>query len=161
MKVIDNVVNKFISSKTSLEETRNNSNNIELFYENQMWSNYKIDEKQVTEIIKKNVKPVDSNVSINLNIFYKIRKLKNIVIINNPHKPTCRFNAVYQYTCNKGECNSQTYIGYTEQTLEERFRQHRSVKKHMRETHNIARIKTNRLWNLLRFFIRVGASRNY
>ena len=41
-----------------------------------MWSNYKIDEKQLTEIIKKNVKPVERNVSINLNIFYKIRKLK-------------------------------------------------------------------------------------
>ena len=110
-----------------------------------MWSNYKIDEKQLTEIIKKNVKPVDSNVSINLNIFYKIRKLKNIIITNNPHKPTCRFNVVYQYTCNLGECNSLTYIGYTEQTLEERFRQHQSVKKHIREIHNIARIKTSEL----------------
>ena len=94
---------------------------------------------------EKNVKPVESNVSINLNIFYKIRKLKSIVIINNPNKPACSFNVVYQYTCNKGESNSQTYIGYTEQTLEERFRQHQSVKKHMREAHNIARIKTSEL----------------
>ena len=98
--------------------------------------------KQLTEIIKKNVKPVDSNVSINLYIFYKIRKLKNIVITNNPHKPTSRFNVVYQYTYNKGECNSQTYIGYTEHMSEERFRQHQSVKKHMREVHNVVRIKT-------------------
>ena len=87
MKVIDKVLNKFISSKTSVDEISNNSNNIKLFYENQMWSNYKIDEKQLTEIIKQNVKPVDSSVSLNLNIFYKVRKL-NIDIINNPHNPT-------------------------------------------------------------------------
>ena len=42
-----------------------------------MWSNYKIDE---TEIIKKNVRPDDTEFSIELNIFYKIQNLKNIII---------------------------------------------------------------------------------
>ena len=47
--------------------------------------------KHLTEIIKKNVKPkepVGTEFSIELNIFYKIRKLKNIIIKNYPHKPT-------------------------------------------------------------------------
>ena len=39
-----------------------------------MWSNYKIDEKQLTEIIKKNVKPVDTEFSIELNIFIQNSK---------------------------------------------------------------------------------------
>ena len=43
--------------------------------------------KHLTEIINKNVKPVGTEFSIELNIFYKIRKLKNIIIKNYPHKP--------------------------------------------------------------------------
>ena len=84
MKIIDNVLNKFISCKASLKGKYDNSKRIKLFYENQMWSNYKIDKKQLTEIIKKNVKPADSEFSIELNIFYKIRKLKNTIIKHNP-----------------------------------------------------------------------------
>ena len=33
-----------------------------------MWSNYKIDERQLTEIMKKNAKPVDTGFLIELNI---------------------------------------------------------------------------------------------
>ena len=43
----------------------------------------------------------------------KTGKLENIIIKNNLHKPTYKFNVVYQYNCNKGQRNSQTYIGYT------------------------------------------------
>ena len=69
-----------------------------------MWFNYKIDE---TEIIKKNVRPDDTEFSIELNIFYKIQNLKNIIIKNNPLEPTSKFNIVYQHNYNKGQCNSQ------------------------------------------------------
>ena len=110
-----------------------------------MWSNYKIDEQQLTEIIKKNVKTVDIDHSIKLKIFYKIRKLKSILIRNNPHKSECKYNVVYQYNCNEGECNSQIYIGYTEQTLEERFRQHQSIIKHLNEVHRVTRRKPSEL----------------
>ena len=51
---------------------------------------------------------------------------------------------MYQYNWNKGGCNSQIYFGYTEQTLEERFT-HQSHKKHLREEHNISRIKLSEL----------------
>ena len=44
---------------------------------------------------------------------------------------------MYQYTCNTGECNSLKYIGYTEQTLEDRFRKHQSVMKHLLDVHNM------------------------
>ena len=49
--------------------------------------------------------------------------LNNNVLIT-ISKPGWKFGVVCQCNCNKGECNTQTYIGYTEQTLEETFRQH-------------------------------------
>ena len=45
MKVLDKVLNDFITMKTSQQADKNSSNDknnrIKLFYENQMWSNYK------------------------------------------------------------------------------------------------------------------------
>ena len=70
-----------------------------------MWSNYKIDEKQ----LKKNAKPVDTEFSIELNIFYKIRRKK--IIKNNHHKPTCKYNVVYKYNGNKVECIHKHILG--------------------------------------------------
>ena len=99
-----------------MRKKNNNSKHTKLFYENQMWSNNKIGEKLLTEIIKKNVKPVDTEFLIELNILYTIRTLKNIIIKNNTHKPTRKFNVVYHYNCNKGESNSHTYMG-TQNTL--------------------------------------------
>ena len=59
IQIIDKVVNEFVLEKqTPQEQQVNNSreDKIKLYFENQMWSNNKIDEKQLTEIIKKNVK---------------------------------------------------------------------------------------------------------
>ena len=67
MKIIDKVVNEFVLEKqTPQEQQINNSseNKIKFYFENQMWSNNKIDEKQLTEIIKKNLKTVDIDHSI-------------------------------------------------------------------------------------------------
>ena len=99
--------------------------------------NYKIDDKQLTEIINKNVKPVDSEFTIEFNIFCKIRTLKNIIIKNNPHEPTCKFNVVYLQQMGMYRLDRTDFI-------EERFR-HQSVKKHLREEHNIALIKPTAL----------------
>ena len=45
-----------------------------------MWSDYKNDKKDLNAIVKKNVTPVEQKFSIDLNIFYKSYKLKNILI---------------------------------------------------------------------------------
>ena len=84
-----------------------------------MWFNYKIYEKHLNAITKKNVMPVDNKISIDLNIFHKSKKLKSILIKNKSYKSISNYNVVCQYTCNKGECNYFKYIGYTEQTLED------------------------------------------
>ena len=112
-----------------------------------MWCNYKIDEKQLTEIMK-NVKTIDCDHSIELNIFLQNQKIEEYLNRNNPHKSACKYKVVYQYNCNEGECNSQIYIGYTEQTLEERFQQHQSIIKHLNEVHRVTRRKPSELQSI-------------
>lgn len=146
MKIIDRTIEEFINKKfPNTAEKPINCNLIKFYYESQMWSNYKIEEKQLKDLLLKHVKPVNENDILELNIFYRIRKLKSFFIKNNPHKRNSEFNVVYQYTCNEGECNSQQYIGYTEQTLEDRFRQHQSVIKHLREAHNVTKRKPSEI----------------
>ena len=54
MKVLDKVLNDFITKSSN-----DKNNRIKFFYENQMWSNNKNDEKHLKTIVKKNVTPVD------------------------------------------------------------------------------------------------------
>ena len=96
-------INSFHKSNQLRKSQINNSKHIKLFFENQMWYNYKIDEKQLTEIIKKNVKPVDTEFSIEL-IFFTNFDWRILLLKNNHHKPTCKYNVVYQYNDNKVEC---------------------------------------------------------
>lgn len=147
MALIDNTIKKFLANKLRTEHNQeNNKEVIKLFYENQMTSNYKVEEKQLQNIINQNIKPTP-NTEIRLLIYYKNMKLKNIVMRNKYHKPEDDFNVVYRYTCKVDECHS-SYIGYTEATLTERMRnhtQHGSIIKHLQERHNIAKQKTKEL----------------
>ena len=97
---MDKVLNDFITMKTSQQADNSSSNEINkwitFFYENQMWSNYKINEKQLNAIMKKNVMTVDQKISIDLNIFYKSKKLKSILIKNKSYKSTSNYNVVCQ-----------------------------------------------------------------
>ena len=60
MKIIDKVVNEFVLKNQTLQHQQvNNSseNKIKFYFENEMWSNYNIDKKQLTEITQKMSKP--------------------------------------------------------------------------------------------------------
>ena len=152
MKIIDNTVNEFLHSKFRTPNETLRKSKIEIFYEGQMCSNYKVEEKQLTSIISKYVQPADDNHQINLRIYYKNKKLKNLFIRNKPRldsNVSDRHHVVYLYTCNQRGCNSsQTYVGYTTCTIDERFRMHAqtgSIKKHLVEKHSMNRVAKNDL----------------
>ena len=108
-----------------------------LYYRSQMTTLYKREEKEIQNIIATFTKtPNGSN--IKPTIYYKNRKLKHLLIRNNPNKPSEEFNVVYKYSCTETHCNvAQTdYIGHTTATIKDRFKQHASIKKHFRITHN-------------------------
>ena len=151
MNLIEDTIKKFLDAKINHQQRQQDetSNSIKLFYQSQMTSNYKMEEQQIKEIVEKNIKPSNPAEDIKLHIFYRNKKLRNLVMRNRYHKTEDYHHVVYQYTCTLGECNSsQSYIGYTESTLTERIRnhgQHGSIIRHLREYHNIQRQKTTEL----------------
>ena len=151
MNLIEDTIKKFLDSKINNQQRQQDEtcNSIKLFYQSQMTSNYKMEEQQIKEIIGKNIKPSNPAEDIKLHIFYRNKKLRNLVMRNRYHKTEEYHHVVYQYTCTLGECNSsQSYIGYTESTLTERIRnhgQHGSIIRHLREHHSIQRQKTTEL----------------
>ena len=116
-----------------------------LFYRNQMSSQYKQEETNLRKIIYENVTPREGS-SIKLSIYYKNRKLSQLFIKNNIHKDSSNSHVVYRYTCNKVECQPhQFYIGYTTTTLKQRMTTHAqmgSIKDHNMNVHN-HKIKTS------------------
>lgn len=145
MSLIDKTLNEFLDKVHNVNGEETKKEEINLFYQSQMCSNYKLEERQLREIIEKNVEATDERKKVKLNIFYKNKKLSNLLISNRFHKLTEEYNVVYRYECNLEECNSLSYIGYTESTLVERMRnhgQHGSIIRHLREVHGIPKMKT-------------------
>ena len=114
-----------------------------------MSANYKQDEKQLKEILNKNVYPANTDSKIKLIIYYKNRKLSNLFILNNTHRkeqPVAdQHHCVFQYVCNRDGCNAaQTYIGFTTCSIASRFqyliRNSSSIKKHLKGVLNIDKV---------------------
>ena len=81
--LFDCILKKYVQQKQSQpQETPNQTH--DRFYRNQMTSSYKIDEK-VLNIIKQNIKCTNENESIKLNIYFKNRKVSNLVMKNSPN----------------------------------------------------------------------------
>ena len=122
--LFDCVLKKYVQQKQSQpQETPNQTH--DLFYRNQMTSSYKIDEKVLKNITKQNIKCTNENESIKLNIYYKNRKVSNLVMKNSPNRTKLqRTNILYKYECNVGDCEPQEYIGYKRKTLSRRITMH-------------------------------------
>ena len=137
--VIDKTINDFLNLKFK-PKTMIKTNRIPLFFEGQMTSSYLHQEKVLKEIVSKYVLPTENETSIVTTIYYKNRKLRQLLITNSPKRPTDlhqQSSVVYSYNCNAG-CNANNYIGYTTNTLGTRMRQHSysgAIRKHHEEVH--------------------------
>ena len=109
----DKVCSDFVDSINNNNEnnTPENSNVHEIFYQNQMSDTYKIDEKVIKTILKNNVKCNNENDKLKLIIYYKNKKTASLVMKNNQNPVTDtlkRSNIVYQFDCNLGDCRLQS-----------------------------------------------------
>ena len=150
MKIIEKEVNTFLTQKINPIVTDNNpTSNIKLYYRGQMTSRYRQEEQRLRNIINNHIQPTNGNDTINLQIYYKAKKLQHLFIKNNPHNldGNKKSHVVYQYTCSNEGCQSSRYIGYTECTLVDRLRnhaQHGAIITHNTEIHQ-KKITTNEI----------------
>ena len=102
---------------------------IELYYRNYMSSAHKTDERILKDIVKRGVQPLEQENEIVLTIYYRNKKISNLVMKNNPNEKTGdlgRTGVIYQYTCQIGGCKLQnnSYIGMCTTTLSRRLTCH-------------------------------------
>ena len=131
-KIIEN------SSTSTVNVDKAPSIPVNLYYRNQMTSQYIQDEENLQNLVKCNVQPAEGK-EIILYIYYKNKKLQQLLIKNNPYRITEENRVVYKYICPREECQlSQTYIGYTTNPLKKRFTMHAqngSIIDHHTQTH--------------------------
>ena len=108
MAIIDKAVNDFLQKKlatTKADENPIGPLPINLFFLNQISAQYKQDEKQLTQIINRNVRAADNNGKVKLNIYYTNKNIRNLLIKFNIHnRPTNIENlhhVIYQYFCKR------------------------------------------------------------
>ena len=141
MSLIEKTINKFITNNQSTPIAQQ-TNYVKIFYQNQMSSQYKQEENNLKKIVNDHLTPTNQEESIQLQIYYKNKKLKNLLIKNNLHKPEKSqiSRVVYEYRCPREACQPSTcYVGYTECPLIDRLRnhtQHGSIQQHNRSEHN-------------------------
>ena len=142
MNLIDSTLNKFLNTKKKQEPPDppdEETEKVEIFFKNQMNSNYKQQEDQLRNIIKTNL---ESTKEIKLRVYYRNMKLKNLLIRNQPKLQTPvneTSNVVYRFQCPEVGCSANTYIGYTTNKLVVRMTQHYSsgaIREHAQDTHD-------------------------
>ena len=160
MCLIERTVSKFLATKTQTSTNEEKPETIDLYFRNQMTSQYKMDEKKLKQIMNTYVSPVAENKVVKLIVYYKTRRLSNLFIRNRSHYNDefhLSHHVVYKYTCEKEGCNSLSYIGYTTCSLGERFKMHTStgsICKHLREKHQAQRIPKTELLENTKILVR-------
>ena len=106
-----------------------------------MHNNYKLDEQEITNIIKRHIKLIEKEKQLKLIINYTKFKTSNLIVENNTSSakiPLNQTNLVYKFYVHFESASRKTnnsYIGYTITTLFRRLTYHLSenntIKQHL------------------------------
>ena len=145
--LVDEVIKTFLQKKTisrAYEDGRaKESSIIPLFYRAQMHTNYMADENVLRDIVRNNVKTLNSSTHrLKLHIYYNNRKSQNMIMQNSPMKTDFlhRTNVVYSFICPFQHQHPESYIGHTRTTLARRLTMHvqgGSVAAHIADQHGM------------------------
>jgi hypothetical protein len=122
-----------------------------IYYSNQMSLAYKTDERVLQEIVRRNVQCNSQEDRLNLIVYYKNKKVNQLVMCNNPTLKRDRLqqtNVVYEFKCPEEDCRllqNVNYIGETTTTLSRRLTCHLSSgapKQHMLNCHRTKLTRT-------------------
>ena len=92
-----------------------------------MHPNYKQEEEAIKKIVKRNVKLTQENTEIDLIIYYKNHKTRNLIMKNNPRpnqNDLKKHHVVYYFSCPVGGTCPHTYVGKTTTKLSKRLSCH-------------------------------------
>ena len=143
-RTVDQHIKKFLERKVIEEQTRDNSQIIRIFYQNQTHANCKLDEKILNNIVQSNVKCTEENKKLRIIFYYKNQKTHSLIMKNNlsPKRPPLQqSNVVYKFVCPAPHSKAEEYIGFTQTTLSRRLTMHAqngSILKHFRSEHGCA-----------------------
>ena len=141
-KTVDAHIKKFVSTKVSPQTNGRKHILVPIFYHNQTHSNYKIDERVLSNIIRNNTKCLDNNNKLKLIFYYRNKKTQNLVMKNNMASVPSELhqtNVVYKFHCPFPHSKAEEYIGLTQTTLSRRLTMHGqsgSIYKHFIDVHN-------------------------
>ena len=107
--------------------------------------NFKTDEKVLKNILKNNIELIDQNSKLNVIVFYRNLKTKNLIMKNDlspPKRALDKTNVIYEFTCPVEDCHlsENKYIGFTKCTLSRRLTNHLqngSIKDHDTNCQNL------------------------
>ena len=143
---VDYHIKKFLDKKINPSNNNHdsqNKSNIDIFYQAQTHSNYKLDERVLKDIVYRNTQVVDPNKKLNLIIYYKNIKTHNLVMKNNLSPPPTvlqQSNVIYQFECPLSHGNViPRYVGFTQNKLSRRLTMHLqqgSIRNHFMDHHN-------------------------
>ena len=133
-----------IHRKDEKDKKSDEKKRIKVYYKNQMTDAYKVDERVLKDIIKRNTKCSQENIDLTLCIYYKNQKTSNLLMRNNlnPNKELKCTNVIYKFTCPHEDCllrSNVTYVGNTATTFSRRLTMHLAngaIKHHMASEHN-------------------------
>ena len=117
-----------------------------VFYQNFMNPQYKRDEQRLRRILKENVTVKDRRDSLQLIIYYRSTKTRDLIMKNNltpKVRDLARANLIYDFRCSIDECahrkrSERTYSGMTTCTKSRRLTYHLqsgAIKMHAQTTH--------------------------
>ena len=143
-EVFDRCVKNFLNKHFSNSNNEKIKNEYNIYYENQMTMNYRLDERILKKIIKDKITCVNRQDKLNLRIYYKNMKINNLVMRNNisvSHSVLKSSHVVYSISCPIEDCVLQKsyYVGQTQNTVSLRLTGHLqngAIKDHVRNCHH-------------------------
>ena len=137
--IIDKIIKAKLNAEPSISSAAEEVENINFYVELHNVSNFAHDTKRLKSMIQQHVKPVDEQHKVGLTTFYRPLKLSSMFSTRSRPKDAEKTCLVYQFSCPKPSCHEVSYIGYTNQMLRTRVKQHRwktsSIYKHFTDTH--------------------------
>ena len=99
-----------------------------VYYKNQFYKNYKLEEKIIKDLIFNNVRPLDKDKKdLKIKIYYQNPKTNQLVIKNNLSKKKevlKSSNVIYKFRCPLPHGQVAEYIGMTQNCLSRRLSLH-------------------------------------